>query len=125
MSIAATGTITFIQTRDLDTALAFYRDTLGLAHSHFDGFAHVFAMGDATLRLTQLPDWTAGAHPALGWRVADIAASVAALKAKGVTLLVYPGMGQDEAGIWTAPGGVAKVCWFNDPDKNLLSLTQY
>ena len=125
MSIAATGTITFIQTRDLETALVFYRDTLGLTHFGFDGFAHVFGMGDATLRLTQLPDWTAGAHPALGWRVADIAASMAALKAKGVAFLVYPGMGQDEAGLWTAPGGAAKICWFNDPDKNLLSLTQY
>lgn len=125
MSIGATGTITFIQSADLDRALAFYRDTLGLTHARFDGFAHVFEMGDATLRLTHIPDWKAGAHPALGWRVGDIVASMAALKAKGVTFLVYPGMGQDDAGLWTAPGGVARVCWFNDPDGNLLSLTQY
>jgi hypothetical protein len=27
-------------------------------------------------------------------------------------------------GIWHAPGGTAQVAWFEDPDGNLLSLTQ-
>lgn len=125
MALGAIGTITFIQTGDLERALAFYRDTLGLTHARFDGFAHVFDMDGAVLRLTHIPDWKAGQHPALGWRVSDIAGAMAALKAKGVAFLIYPGMGQDEAGLWTAPGGAAKVCWFNDPDDNLLSLTQH
>jgi predicted enzyme related to lactoylglutathione lyase len=30
----------------------------------------------------------------------------------------------DHAGIWTAPGG-DRVAWFEDPDGNLLSLTQF
>jgi hypothetical protein len=36
----------------------------------------------------------------------------------------HRGMGQDERGVWTAPGG-AKIAWFPDPDGNNLSLTQF
>ena len=28
-------------------------------------------------------------------------------------------------GIWTAPGGAAKVAWFPDPDGNTLSISQH
>jgi hypothetical protein len=35
----------------------------------------------------------------------------------------YEGIGQDERGVWTAPGG-AKIAWFLDPDGNTLSLTE-
>ncbi len=31
--------------------------------------------------------------------------------------------GPDGSGIWTAPGGAARVAWFKDPDGNLLSLS--
>jgi squalene-hopene/tetraprenyl-beta-curcumene cyclase len=43
---------------------------------------------------------------------------------KGVEFLVYPGFGQDADGVWSNPGGGAKICWFNDPDGNNLSLTE-
>jgi catechol 2,3-dioxygenase-like lactoylglutathione lyase family enzyme len=68
--------------------------------------------------------WTAGAHTVLGWAVPDIRAAITALKAKGVEFLVYPGFGQDADGVWAHPGGGAKICWFNDPDGNNLSLTE-
>ncbi len=54
----------------------------------------------------------------------DIAATVAALTAKGVRFNRYPGMDQDAGGIWTAPSG-DRVAWFTDPDGNTLSLTQF
>lgn len=122
--LAAAKPVTFIMTRDADRARRFYRDVLGLAHIRHDGFADVFDTGGATLRITEIPEWTAWVHPALGWHVPDIAAAVADLKGKGVELITYPGIGQDAAGVWTAPDGKAKVCWFKDPDGNLLSLTQ-
>lgn len=117
-------TVTFIQTRDGAKALTFYRDVLGLEHVAFDGFAHVFKLGGAVLRVTELPDWTPSPHPALGWNVRSMAEAMSALKAKGVAFLIYPGMGMEADGYWTAPGGAAKVAWFNDPDGNLLSLTE-
>jgi hypothetical protein len=61
----------------------------------------------------------------LGWAVSDIRAAVGELLAKGIVFKVYPGFGQDELGIWTAPGGGAQVAWFTDPDGNVLSLTQF
>lgn len=54
----------------------------------------------------------------------DIVATVQALAAKGDKFNIYAGMGQDAQGIWTAPGGLSKVAFFNDPDGNGLSLAQ-
>ena len=59
----------------------------------------------------------------LGWTVADARVSVAALAARGVEPVRYEGMGQDDDGIWSAPGG-ARVAWFRDPDGNTLSITE-
>jgi hypothetical protein len=42
---------------------------------------------------------------------------------QGVAFERFPGMEQDELGIWTTPGG-DKVARFKDPDGNVLSLTQ-
>ena len=64
-------------------------------------------------------------HTALGWNVPDIRASVADLKARGVTFRICDGFGQDEAGIWQPPGGGARVAWLTDPDGNVLSVTQF
>ena len=59
----------------------------------------------------------------LGWSVPDIAAAVESLAARGIAFARYDGLEQDDAGIWTAPGG-ARVAWFHDPDGNTLSLSQ-
>ena len=37
---------------------------------------------------------------------------------------IYDGFGQDDLGIWCAPGGTSKVAWFNNPDGNVLSLAE-
>lgn len=120
---SATAVI-FILAADRKRADAFYTDVLGLPAPVDDGFASVFDLHGATLRITEIPGHTGGDHPVLGWNVGDIEAAVSTLATRGVTMIVYPGMGQDERGIWTAPGGVAKVVFFHDPDKNVLSLTQ-
>lgn len=56
--------------------------------------------------------------------VPDIVAKSRELPTKGVTLRIFPGFGQDALGIWTSPDGATKVNWFNDPEGNVLSLTQ-
>jgi catechol 2,3-dioxygenase-like lactoylglutathione lyase family enzyme len=116
--------VAFIQTRDQAKARAFYEKTLGLRFISDDGFAAVFDLNGAQLRITQLPDWTPGPHPALGWSVSDLQTTMAMLKAGGVSFKVYEGFGQDADGVWTSPDGKAMVAWFDDPDGNLLSLTQ-
>jgi predicted enzyme related to lactoylglutathione lyase len=40
-------------------------------------------------------------------------------------MLRFPGMNDgDPLGIWNAPGG-ARIAWFNDPDGNVLSVTEF
>lgn len=123
-SLANARPVTFIMTRDAGASKTFYNGVLGLPFGPQDDFATVYDLGNTTLRVTEIADWQAGPHPALGWHVADIAATAAELRAKGATFTIYPGFGQDDLGIWTSPDGSAKVAWFNDPDGNVLSLTQ-
>ncbi|HRE61512.1 MAG TPA: VOC family protein [Micropepsaceae bacterium] len=116
--------VTFILTRDREKLKPFYRDVLGLTQLYEDPFGTTFALGDgATMRLTTIADHTPGMHTVLGWQVADIKATIKALKEKGVAPVIYPGFGQDDLGIWHAPDGKAKVAWFLDPEGNNLSIT--
>jgi catechol 2,3-dioxygenase-like lactoylglutathione lyase family enzyme len=124
MSLAGARPIAMISTKDRKASEPFYADALGLPGKGDDGFAALFDLDGFTLRLTEIPDYTPPVHPVLGWQVADMAAAVAALTANGVVMNIYPGLGQDENGVWTAPDGSAKVAFFNDPDGNGLSLTQ-
>ncbi|WP_310496918.1 VOC family protein [Sandarakinorhabdus sp.] len=123
-SLAAARPVTFIMTGDAAASRSFYQGVLGLPLGPQDAFATVYDLGNTTLRVTEIPDFKTGAHPALGWHVDDINATVTSLGSKGVNFTIYPGYNQDELGIWTAPDGRAKVAWFNDPDGNVLSLTQ-
>lgn len=63
-------------------------------------------------------------YTVLGWQVLDIIQTAKSLREAGVNLERYPGMQQDELGIWNSPSG-AKVAWFKDPDGNTLSITQF
>lgn len=124
MPIADARPVAMITTSDRTVAEPFYADVLGLRRKGDDGFAALFDVAGVTLRLTEVPGYSAPPHPVLGWEVPDIEAAVAALAANGVTMNVYEGLGQDESGIWTAPDGSCKVSFFSDPDGNGLSLTQ-
>ena len=72
---------------------------------------------------------TPGAKPqpftVLGWQVPDIHAAVKALIAAGIQPIRYSFLEQDADGIWTATDGGGLIAWFNDPDGNVLSLSQH
>ncbi len=126
ITLAQAAPVSFILTADRAAAKPFYAGALGLPMVSEDDFAVTFALAGGTqLRLTTLPGHSALNHTVLGWAVADIAASVAELRGKGVTFKIYEGFGQDADAVWSAPGGGAKVAWFADPDGNVLSLTQF
>ena len=110
-------------TRDRARSTAFYRDTLGLVMTSEDNFASVFDVGGTAMRISTVADFTPHEHTILGFKVPDVAAVVRALREKGVTFNIYKGFHQDELGILTLPGGVVQVAWFQDPDGNVLSLT--
>jgi catechol 2,3-dioxygenase-like lactoylglutathione lyase family enzyme len=100
----------FIPVSDLGRARQFYESTLGLHVTHADSFAVVVEANGTTVRLTHVPDLTPQAF------------TIDALVARGVEFRRYDGMGQNEKGIWEAPGG-DRVAWFPDPDGNTLSLS--
>jgi catechol 2,3-dioxygenase-like lactoylglutathione lyase family enzyme len=124
MPLADARPVALVTTRDRKVAESFYTGTLGLARKGDDGFAALFDIAGVTMRLTEVPGYTASPYPLLGFDVPDIEAAVATLTARGVTMNIYEGLGQDAQGIWTAPDGSCKVAFFNDPDGNGLSLTQ-
>ncbi len=117
--------VVIIATRDRAISAPFYRDTLGLPLVSEDPYAAVFGLDGAVMRLSTIEGWTPHAHTVFGFEVDDIAAAIRALTAKGVKFIVYPGFGQSDDGVWTAPDGAAKVAWFNDPDGNNLSLSEF
>ena len=121
--LANAKAVGFIQVSDAPRARDFYEGVLGLSLTD-DGFALVADLSGAMLRITTLPDWKAGGHPAFGFIVPNAHAAVAELSAKGVTLERYAFLGEAQGadGVWTSPDG-SKVAWFKDPDGNLLSFT--
>ena len=114
----------FIATTDLGRARDFYRDTLGLHLVSEDQFALVFDAAGTMLRVTLVQQVTAGKYTVLGWQVTDIVRTAKQLQNSHVAREHYPGMQQDELGIWRSPSG-ARVAWFKDPDGNTLSITQF
>jgi catechol 2,3-dioxygenase-like lactoylglutathione lyase family enzyme len=118
--------IAFVHITDWARARAFYEDVIGLRLVEEEKpFALVFDANGIMLRLTPGGEHKPAPGTVLGWEVESIEATVEQLIAAGVEFLRYPGMNDgDPLGIWTSPSG-ARVAWFHDPDKNVLSLTQF
>ncbi|HEV2325693.1 MAG TPA: VOC family protein [Terracidiphilus sp.] len=118
--------IAFVPTRDLARARRFYELTLGLRLGSDEApVALVFDGGGTMLRITAVGDYTPDAFTVLGWQVDSIEKTVDRLASAGVAMLRYSGMNDSEPrGIWTSPAG-ACVAWFHDPDRNVLSVTEF
>jgi len=116
--------VAFVATLDPSRAKEFHRDTLGLPLVREDQFALVFDAAGIMLRVTPVQELVAAKYTVLGWQVRDIVRTAKDLQKAHVTLERYPGMQQDELGIWSSPNG-ARVAWFKDPDGNTLSITQF
>jgi catechol 2,3-dioxygenase-like lactoylglutathione lyase family enzyme len=116
--------VAFAATSRPARARRFYRDTLGLRLVSEDEFALAFDAHGTMLRVSIVQEVVAAEYTVLGWQVPDIVAAAKRLRAAGVRLQRYSGMGQDKLGIWTSPSG-ARVAWIKDPDGNTLSITQF
>lgn len=100
-------------TRDMDRAVAFYRDALGLAVTFQDGekWAQMKA-GDVNFSLSSPDEGAAGATGAvIIFEVDDITASRDQLAAAGVEIIDERDMGDH-----------GKALTFRDPDLNLVQL---
>lgn len=122
--LASAKLMAFAPSTDMKKARAFFEGVLGLRFLSEDSFAAVFDARGTMLRVASVPALQPAPYTIVGWTVPKIERYVEKLTARGVTFMRYPGMNQDRLGIWTSPSK-AKVAWFQDPDGNVLSLTEF
>jgi catechol 2,3-dioxygenase-like lactoylglutathione lyase family enzyme len=111
--------------KDLEATRSFYRDLLGLEIAREDaGDRIVFRAGGGTqIAVTRSTIGTRDTQTQMAWRVADIKAAVAELRARGVRIEEY------EAPDPVTTDGIADMghswaAWFIDPSGNVLAVVQ-
>jgi len=124
MVLSSSNLMAFVATANPKRARAFYQKTLGLTLLEDTPFALVFDANGIMLRVQKVRSLKPATHTVLGWRVPDIRKAIGALVRKKIRFERYPGLPQDQMGVWSSPSG-AKVAWFEDPDGNILSLTEF
>jgi catechol 2,3-dioxygenase-like lactoylglutathione lyase family enzyme len=111
--------------KDLAKSREFYHDTLGLEILRQDNERIIFRCGAGSqVTVTRSTIGTADMQTQLAWRVPDIKAELADLRARGVRIEAYvaPDPATDADGI--ADMGFAWAAWFLDPSGNALSVIQ-
>ncbi len=116
---------------DLARARAFYRDKLGLEPTEERPGGLLYRCGDTHFALFQSAGRASGTHTQMGWKVDDLDATIAYLRARGVTFLEYdlPGL-KTRDGVATVEGNYPSVgtgergVWFQDSEGNLLGIGQ-
>ncbi len=110
---------------DLAASRTFYHDTLGLEILREDpGDRIVFRCGGGTqLAVTLSTVGTSDTQTQMAWRVPDVRAAIADLRARGVRIEAY------EAPDPVTVDGVADMghswaAWFIDPSRNVLAVVQ-
>jgi catechol-2,3-dioxygenase len=108
--------------RDLGVAKEFYGRRIGLAILlESDQFATFGCGGDSRLVVTKSSVGPADDATKASWRVDDLAAEVAELRARGVAIQDLPDLGTVDG---IADIGFAFAAWFVDPDGNSIGLLQ-
>jgi catechol-2,3-dioxygenase len=110
---------------DLGAVKQFYGDRIGLAVLlETDDFVTFACGGDSRLVVTRTSMPSSEQQTKASWRVSDVAAEVAALRARGVAVTDY-----DQPGLTTTDGvadiGFAWSAWFLDPGGNTIGLLQF
>ena len=108
---------------DLEKALEFYGETLGLKTSVLDeeNLIQIDLPGERPVLVYKKPDFTPATYTILNFPVEDVEKTVDELSAKGTTFERYDGFEQDEKGIdRSGPGG--GIAWFSDPAGNILAV---
>lgn len=110
---------------DLAASKAFYGDTLGLELVREDeGDRLVFRSGGGTqLTISASTTGTSDTQTQVAWRVPDIRAAIADLRARGVRIEEY--QAPDPVTVdGVADMGHSLAAWFIDPSRNVLAVVQ-
>jgi methylmalonyl-CoA/ethylmalonyl-CoA epimerase len=105
-----------IQVTDVDRAVAFYRDVLGMSFLYaFPGMGF-FDVGGVRLMLVEPEGRAFGGESAIYYRVDDIGRAVKTLESRGVTFDDQPHV------VHRDPAYDLWMAFFRDPDGNVLAL---
>ena len=116
VALAQIGQIAHV-VKDFDSAVAFFKDTLGMAHMFTAGQLAFFDCAGTRLMVDGLPEAQGRGNGILYFKVADIHGSVATLRARGVVFEGEPHL------IHTHPDGTEEwMAFFHDPEGNMLAL---
>jgi catechol 2,3-dioxygenase-like lactoylglutathione lyase family enzyme len=109
---------------DLAASRAFYGETLGLAILDEREERLIFGCGDGTRLIISLSTvGTSDTQTQVAWRVPDIQAAVADLRARGVRIEEYR-VPDPETVNGIADMGHQWAAWFIDPSGNVLSVIE-
>jgi len=107
---------------DLEAAKKFYGEVLGLTTSERYGLLTLHLAGGRDTLVYPKPDHAPATYTILNFAVDDIDAAVDELISRGVELVKYDDLGQDDKGINRAGGPY--IAWFKDPAGNILAVLQ-
>jgi len=96
---------------------------VGLEPGEAYGGGVIYTCGGAEVFMYQTPNAGTSKASQAFWQVDDVAAEVAALKARGVVFEEYdmPGIKMKNS---IATGGGAKTAWFKDSEGNIMAVSQ-
>jgi predicted enzyme related to lactoylglutathione lyase len=116
--------IPYIPVKDVARARTFYEEKVGLKPKEEYAGGVVYELGKGTW-VFMYPSPGAGTNRASTafWSVADVAAEVSELKARGVVFEEYDGPGIKTVDS-IATGGGAKTAWFKDTEGNIMAISQ-
>ena len=110
---------------DLAKSREFYHDTLGLEILRQDDERIIFRCGAGSqLTVTRSTTGTSDTQTQIAWRVPDILAELADLRARGVRIEAYDAPDPKTNADGVADMGFAWAAWFLDPSRNALAIIQ-
>ena len=118
--------------QDLERAREFYADKLGLEPAEERPGGLRYQSGSGGFALFVSAGAAAGTHTQMSWEVADLEATVAALRARGVVFEEYdlPGLKTvggiaQVVGNYPSRGGIGEMAaWFRDSEDNIMCVDQ-
>ena len=111
-----------IPAADLDRARRFYADKLGLTPADENPGGLIYTTGGTVFFLYETEYAGQAGHTIAQFHVADVAAEVAELEAKGVTFDTYELPGVTWDGVIASLGDMGKAAWFKDSENNVLCI---
>lgn len=108
---------------DVDAAVAFYRDVLGLPLIAQFGTLAFFDLGGVRLSISR-PEGVASGNSVLYFSVDDVNGTRGVLQSRGVEFIDEPHLiFRDHDGTFGEPGHEEWMTFFRDPEGNVLALS--